>query len=58
MFTGSPKVNLTPQFGAAATPQIQDQIQSDVERERQQLENDLKWLNIYPVLSLGISYQF
>lgn len=58
MFTGSPKVNLTPQFGAAATTDIQNQIQADVEKERQQLENDLKWLNIYPVLSLGLSYQF
>jgi len=58
MFTGSPKVNLAPQFGGAATPEIRNQIQADVEKERQQLENDLKWLNIYPVLSLGLSYQF
>ncbi|MFM7372109.1 MAG: hypothetical protein ACKO2Z_30855, partial [Sphaerospermopsis kisseleviana] len=49
MFAGSPKVELTaPAYILAA----------DVEAERKQLEDDLDWLNIYPVLSLGLSYQF
>jgi hypothetical protein len=49
MFAGSPKVELTaPGYIPAA----------DVEAERKQLQDDLDWLSIYPVLSLGLSYQF
>lgn len=49
MFAGSPKVELTAPINILA---------EDVEAERKQLEDDLDWLNIYPVLSLGLSYQF
>lgn len=49
MFAGSPKVELTAPDNIPA---------GDVEAERKQLEDDLDWLNIYPVLSLGLSYQF
>jgi hypothetical protein len=55
MFAGSPKVDITP---VGANPALLTQIQADIERERKQLENDLNGLNIYPVLSTGISYQF
>ncbi|MDB9538457.1 hypothetical protein NWP22_09875 [Anabaenopsis tanganyikae CS-531] len=58
MFTGSPKVDVTPEFGTDATPDIRNQINTSIEKEKNNLENDLDWLNIYPVLSLGISYQF
>ena len=58
MFAGSPKVSLTPTFGPGATPALQQQINSDIEAERKKQESDLDWLSIYPVFSLGVSYQF
>ena len=58
MFSGSPKVSLTPGFGKDATDAIKAEINSNIEAERKKQESDLNWLNIYPVFSLGISYQF
>ncbi|MDB9450448.1 outer membrane beta-barrel protein [Dolichospermum circinale] len=58
MFAGSPKVSLTPGFGPDATPALRAEINSNIEAERKKQESDLNWLNIYPVFSLGISYQF
>jgi hypothetical protein len=58
MFSGSPKIGVTPTFGPDATPENRSQINNSIEQERRDLESDLDWLNIYPVLSLGISYQF
>ena len=58
MFSGSPKVDLTPIFAPAANPTIKQQINTNIEAERKKQEDDLNWLNIYPVFSLGISYQF
>ena len=58
MFSGSPKISLTPGFGPDATPALRAEINSNIEAERKKQESDLNWLNIYPVFSLGISYQF
>jgi hypothetical protein len=58
MFAGSPKVVLTPEFGPGATPALKDQINNNIEAERKKQESDLNWLNVYPVFSLGVSYQF
>ena len=58
MFAGSPKVVLTPEFGPGATPDLKEKINSNIEAERKKQESDLDWLNIYPVFSLGVSYQF
>jgi hypothetical protein len=58
MFSGSPKVSLTPGFGPDATDAIKAEINTNIEAERKKQESDLNWLNIYPVFSLGISYQF
>ncbi|QSV61665.1 MAG: hypothetical protein HEQ26_01725 [Dolichospermum sp. DL01] len=58
IFAGSPKVLLTPGFGPDATDAIKAEINTNIEAERKKQESDLNWLNIYPVFSLGISYQF
>lgn len=60
MFSGSPKIGVTPTFGPDAPPgsDIRNEISNSIEQERRDLEDDLDWLNIYPVLSFGISYQF
>ena len=58
MFAGSPKVALTPTFGPNADEALKTQINNDIEAERKKQESDLDWLSIYPVFSVGISYQF
>jgi len=58
MFPGSPQVDLTPTFGAAANPDIQTEINNNIAAEKSKIQKDLDWLNVYPVFSLGLSYQF
>jgi hypothetical protein len=58
MFTGSPEIDITPTYGPSITPAVQNEIDTSIQQEVRDLEDDLEWLNIYPVLSLGISYQF
>jgi hypothetical protein len=54
----------TPNVHALATPNpslpqnIKDQIKADVEKERQDVYNDVKKYKFYPVLSVGFSYTF
>jgi hypothetical protein len=55
MFTGSPKVSLTasnPTFNNNATTRAQ------LDTQARQTENDLRGFNVYPVLSVGVSYGF
>jgi hypothetical protein len=55
MFTGSPKVTLNasnPVFNNNPTTRTQ------LDNQVRQTENDLKSFNVYPVLSVGISYGF
>jgi hypothetical protein len=60
MFVGSPKVSLTPDFGTLAPEgsPIRKEIKISVDSEEKKLEKDLNWLSVYPVFSLGVSYQF
>lgn len=55
MFAGSPQVNLTPNINNVA---LRNQILQDLAIETKELEKDLKGYSIYPVISLGVSYQF
>lgn len=57
MFMGSPKVNLSANCGALPGPQC-TQLQSDVAREAQNLENDLRRFKYYPVANIGITIGF
>ncbi len=55
MFTGSPKVTLdasNPTFNNNPTTRAQ------IDNQVRQTENDLKGFNVYPVLSIGVSYGF
>lgn len=55
MFSGSPKVSLTasnPTFNNSAITRAQ------LDNQVRQTENDLKGFNVYPVLSIGLSYGF
>jgi hypothetical protein len=58
MFGGSPKVKVTPNFADGATPEEQAQANEAVEEEETEVEDNLAFVSIYPVVSLGISYQF
>jgi hypothetical protein len=55
MFAGSPKVDLEANI---VNESLRSQILQDLQVEKKELEDDLKQLSIYPVLSLGVSYQF
>jgi hypothetical protein len=55
LFTGAPKVNLNatnPVFNNNAT------TRSQIDAQARQTENDLQGFNLYPVLSVGVSYSF
>jgi hypothetical protein len=55
MFTGSPKVSLNASNSAFNNdPTTRTQLDNQV----RQTENDLKGFNVYPVLSVGLSYGF
>lgn len=55
LLQGSPKVELS---ATASDPRAQPYLDVDVEKERKNFEDDLKAFDLYPVLSLGISYTF
>lgn len=55
MFTGSPKVSLN-----ASNPTFNNNpvTRAQLDSQARQTENDLRGFNIYPVLSVGVSYGF
>ena len=55
MFTGSPKVSLT---ASDATFNNNPTTRAQLDNQARQTENDLRGFNVYPVLSIGLSYGF
>jgi hypothetical protein len=55
MFSGSPKVSLN-----ASNPVFNNNpiTRNQIDNQARQTENDLKGFNLYPVLSIGLSYGF
>ena len=58
MFTGSPNVSLTPTFPDTAGEAIRNEITDNLREEEREINESLNWLNVYPVLTIGVSYQF
>ena len=58
VFGSSPEVDITPNVADGVSTQVQEEINAAVERETEDLEDELDFINIYPVASLGLSYQF
>ncbi|MDV2993091.1 MAG: hypothetical protein N4J56_002745 [Chroococcidiopsis sp. SAG 2025] len=61
LFTGSPEVDLNatgPASSLLDVPLVGSVLNDAIEREEEDIEDDLDGLSIYPVLTLGISYQF
>ncbi len=54
MFQGRPDITLTSNGAAAATPGFQ----ADMERERREIADDLKWTRFYPAVRMGVAYRF
>lgn len=55
MFTGAPKVSLS-----ASNPAFNNNpiTRNQIDNQARQTENDLRGFNVYPVLSVGLSYGF
>lgn len=54
LYQGSPKVSLRATGGLAADPVFA----ADLERERQELEDDVEDFKWYPVIKIGVMYKF
>jgi hypothetical protein len=57
LFQGTPSVNLTPTYGAAANadPAIKAQIQNDINAEENTYKGDFNDIKIYPVVQIGLA---
>lgn len=58
VFGGSPDVTITPNIADGVPESTRNEIEAAVERETEDLEDEIDFLSIYPVVSLGLSYQF
>ncbi len=60
VFGGSPEVNITanPNPEANLPPETEQRINEAVAKETEDLEDEIDFISVYPVVSLGISYQF
>ena len=54
LFQGSPNVSYTASGVLADNPTFQ----ANLERDRQDIEEDMDEYEYYPVLSMGVAYQF
>lgn len=58
MLGGSPDITVTPNIVEGVPADIRQDIEEAAEEEEQEIEDDLNFINVYPVVSLGLSYQF
>lgn len=62
LFAGSPQADLQATGPGAdiigGIPVLNNLLEDAIAREEQQIEDNLSWLGVYPVLSVGVSYQF
>ncbi len=62
VFGASPDVTVTPNISNDVPAELRNEAEqvanTFIENQEQDIENDLDFVNIYPVVSLGISYQF
>ena len=58
VFGGSPQVNLSPNVAEGVPSEVQQEIDQAVAQETEDLQDELSFISIYPVLSFGVSYQF
>jgi hypothetical protein len=58
MFAGSANVKLRANIPSSVPAALQDQIRSSLAEQERKTNNDIGGFNIYPVISVGISYAF
>ncbi|MGF1590516.1 MAG: hypothetical protein ACFCU7_15005 [Pleurocapsa sp.] len=62
VFAGSPKAEVTSNISTELPESLREEVETETNRilrdEEQNLEDALDFLKVYPVLSLGLSYQF
>jgi hypothetical protein len=58
VFGGSPEVTVTPNPAVNVPNELQDELDRAAREEEEDIEDDLGLIDVYPVLSLGFSYQF
>ena len=61
MFPGSPDVELSPDFQideSLIPDDINQEITDSIEEEQEDLEDELEGFNIFPIVSIGLSYSF
>jgi len=58
LFGGSPEVNVSPNIAPGVPAEVVAEINTAAEAEEAELEDEIGFFDFYPVVSLGISYQF
>ena len=62
VFSGSPDVDVSSNISADVPAELRQEVQEaadrELENEEEDLEDELDFLRFYPVVSLGLSYQF
>lgn len=62
VFSGSPEAEVTSNFSAEIPAELREEVEAAADRtlenEEEDLNDELDLLGVYPVLSLGLSYQF
>jgi hypothetical protein len=58
MFAGSPQVSINADIKSSVPDAERQQILTDIKAEEKKLQDSLNAIGIYPVISVGVSYQF
>ena len=58
MFGGSPNVDINPNTLPGVPSEVEAEINTAADVEEAELEDEIGFLDFYPVVSLGVSYQF
>ncbi len=61
MFPGSPDVDLSPNFQldeSLISDEVRQDIEDGIEEEERDIEDELEGFNIFPIVSIGLSYSF
>jgi hypothetical protein len=62
MLGGSPNIEVTPNINEnlpdEQRQEIEDRVNAEIEKEEEEIEDDLAVVGVYPVGTIGLSYQF
>lgn len=58
VFGGSPDITVTPNIDPGVSDDVRQEIEQAAEEEAEEIEEDIDFVSVYPVVTLGLSYQF